>query len=64
MATKKAPAKRPAKKAVVRGKTRVGDVYTCAVCGLGVTVDEVCGCVDACDIVCCETPMKKKRAKK
>ncbi len=63
MAVKKAVAKR-AKKAVTRGKTKVGDSYACEVCGLSVVVDDVCGCVDACDIVCCETPMKKKRAKK
>ena len=63
MAVKKAVAKK-AKKAVVRTKTKVGDSYACDVCGLSVIVDDVCGCVDACDIVCCETPMKKKRAKK
>ncbi len=39
------------------------DVYKCGVCGLAVTVDEVCGCMDTCDIVCCEKQMKpKKRA--
>ncbi len=32
--------------------------------GLAVTVDDVCGCVDACDIICCEKSMKRKRAKK
>jgi hypothetical protein len=65
MATKKAPAKKgSAKKPAARGKTKAGDVYACSVCGLGVTVDEVCGCVDTCDILCCETPMKRKRAKK
>ncbi len=64
MAVKKAVAKKTAKKAVARGKTKEGDAYVCGVCGLAVTVDEVCGCVDACDIICCEKPMKKKRAKK
>jgi hypothetical protein len=55
---KKKPAKKPAKKGVKKG-----DVYECGVCGLAVTVDEVCGCVDYCDIICCEKPMKpKKRA--
>ena len=40
-----------------------GDAYKCSVCGLAVTVDEICGCIDACDIICCEKPMKpKKRA--
>jgi len=48
------------KKAVKKGtKKRVkkGDVYKCSVCGLGITVDEVCGCVDVCDIICFEMPM-------
>jgi major membrane immunogen (membrane-anchored lipoprotein) len=57
MGTKK-PVKKVAKKVVKKG-----DVYKCGVCGLAVTVDEVCGCVDTCDIICCEKPMKaKKRA--
>ena len=54
------------KKAVKKGTKKAvkkGDVYQCSVCGLAVTVDEVCGCVDACDIICCEKAMKpKKRA--
>ena len=55
---KKKVMKRVTKKAVKKG-----DVYKCSVCGLAVTVDEVCGCVDTCDIICCEKPMKpKKRA--
>jgi hypothetical protein len=57
MAVKKA-VKKVAKKGVKKG-----DVYKCSACGLAVTVDEVCGCVDYCDIVCCAKPMKpKKRA--
>jgi hypothetical protein len=65
MAVKKAAAKKaPAKKGAAKGKTKTGDVYACEVCGLAVTVNEVCGCVEACDILCCEKPMKKKRAKK
>lgn len=63
MAVKKRVAK-TAKKGVAKTKTKVGDSYACEVCGLAVTVDDVCGCVDACDIICCETPMKRKRAKK
>ena len=40
-----------------------GEAYKCGVCGLVISVDEVCGCVDTCDIICCEKPMKaKKRA--
>jgi len=53
------------KKAVKVAKKVVkkGDVYKCDVCGLAVTVDEVCGCVDTCDIICCEKQMKpEKRA--
>jgi hypothetical protein len=42
-------AKKVAKKGVKKG-----DVYKCSVCGLAVTVDEVCGCIDTCDIICCE----------
>ena len=62
---KKAPARKAgAKKAVAKGKTKVGDAYACEVCGLAVTVDDVCGCVDACDIICCDVPMKRKRARK
>lgn len=65
MAVKKALAKKKTpKKAVAKKKTAIGDTYACEVCGLAVTVDEDCGCVDYCDIVCCETPMKKKRSKK
>lgn len=44
------------KKAVVKKKKR----YACGVCGLAVTVDNVCGCVDYCDIICCGEEMKPK----
>ena len=53
---KKKPVKKVAKKVVKKG-----DIYQCGVCGLAVTVDEVCGCVDYCDIICCEKPMKPKK---
>jgi len=56
-ATKKAPAtKRAAAK-----KTAKDDSYNCEVCGLVVTVDEVCGCAEVCDIICCGKPMKAKK---
>jgi len=42
--------KRAVKKVTKKG-VKKGDVYQCSVCGLAVTVDEVCGCVDACDII-------------
>ncbi len=48
-------------KVVAKKGVKKGDVYECGVCGLAVRVDEVCGCVDMCDIVCCEKPMKPKR---
>ena len=57
---KKAPAKKP----VSKTKKKEGEKYACEVCGLVVSVDEACGCVDACDIVCCGTPMRKKRARR
>jgi len=55
MAVKKA-VRKAAKKSVKKG-----DVYKCSVCGLAVTVDEVCGCIDTCDIICCDKPMKPKK---
>ena len=60
-AKKAAPAKavkavKPAKKAA----TRKGAKYGCKLCGLVVSVVEDCGCRSV-DLVCCSTPMKKKR---
>jgi hypothetical protein len=31
------------------------------VCGMVVSVDTACGCVDTCDLICCEKPMKLKK---
>ena len=64
MAEKKAVKKATKKVAKVSKKAvKKGDAYKCGVCGLVVSVDEVCGCVDTCDIICCEKPMKaRKRA--
>ena len=71
MAVKKAAKKAPAKKKAVakraaccstsKAKVKAGEQYKCSVCGLVVSVDEACGCVETCDIVCCDTQMKKKR---
>lgn len=47
---------KPAKKAA----TRKGAKYDCQLCGMVVSVVEDCGCRTI-DLVCCETPMKKKR---
>lgn len=55
--------KKKAVKKVAKKVVKKGDVYKCDVCGLAVTVDAACGCVDTCDIICCEKPMRaKKRA--
>ena len=59
MAEKKGtPEQKAAKK-----RTAKGDSYICEVCGLSVTVDEACGCVEVCDIICCGKPMKEKKVK-
>jgi len=56
---KAATAKKPvAKKAVSKGQS-----LECGVCGLAVTIDEDCGCVETCDILCCGQPMKEKKTK-
>ncbi|MEE8329387.1 MAG: hypothetical protein V3R54_05600 [Thermodesulfovibrionia bacterium] len=39
-------------------KIKKGARYECSVCGMAVRVDEVCGCIDTCDIICCEKQMK------
>lgn len=38
-----------------------GEAYQCDVCGLVVTVDEECNCVDSCDVICCGEGMKPKK---
>ncbi len=60
----KRAAKKEVKKAVRKApakSVKEGDAYKCSVCGLTVVVDETCGCVDTCDIICCEKQMKPKR---
>jgi len=54
------PTKKKSKKAAA---VRKGNKYFCRECGLVVSIDETCGCVDMCDIVCCGRPMKKKTRK-
>jgi len=41
--------------------TKKANRYTCEVCGLVVTVDNDCGCGEACDIICCGKEMKPKK---
>jgi len=67
MATTKKPApkkpipKKAAPKPAKNASSRVGSKYACSDCGLVLVVDEDCGCATV-DLVCCGTPMKKKRA--
>lgn len=58
-------AKKEAQKKKSEAKTGIkkGESYVCGVGGLAVSVDEVCGCVDFCDIICCGKPMKMRPAK-
>jgi len=39
-----------------------GAKYECGECGLVVVVDEPCGC-GACELICCEVPMKEVKSK-
>ncbi len=50
-----------AKKKTAKPKIKKGAKYQCSVCGIAVRVDEVCGCVDVCDIICCGKQMKPKK---
>ncbi len=43
---------------VIKLAKKKGERYECEECGMIVVVEDECGC-DECDIVCCETPMKK-----
>jgi hypothetical protein len=76
-ARKAAPKKAaPAKKATAAKKTsaaakasartkkvQAGSTYECGVCGLIVSVVDECGCVETCDLICCEESMKPKKGK-
>jgi hypothetical protein len=41
-----------------------GAKYKCEECGLIIVIDEPCGCEPACNLMCCETPMKEVKPKK
>ncbi len=56
MATKKTAKESGGKKAAVTK----GSKYVCSECGMVVTVDKVCGCVDVCDLICCGKQMETK----
>lgn len=57
---KKAPATKAIAKKVTAARAVKGDGYSCEVCGLAVTIDEQCGCIEAHDIICCGEPMTKR----
>lgn len=60
--TKKVTAKKEAAKKPAKKKTlKKDDKLVCQLCGLVVSVDNVCGCVDVCDLICCGKEMKPKR---
>jgi hypothetical protein len=54
-------AEKKAMKKVSKKAVKKGDAYQCGVCGLAVTVDEACDCVDVCDIICCGEEMEPKK---
>jgi len=45
-----------------RPRNKKGTTYECRVCGYRIIVDEACGCAEEHVFVCCDQPMKKKRA--
>ena len=51
------------KGATAKKKIEKDDRYLCESCGLVVSVDEACGCVDVRDIICCGQPIKRKEGK-
>ena len=61
-AKKAAPATRAKTAAQKKSDAKIskGAAYACHVCGLVVTVDRVCGCVDTCDIICCGESMQAR----
>lgn len=63
---KKATTKKTAKKATAKKKTtkvKKGQAYECGICGYRVIVDQVCGCAEEHVFICCDKPMKRKRAR-
>jgi hypothetical protein len=59
-AKKKKPAAKTKKK-TTGSAMKKGSKLQCRVCGMSITVDEVCGCIEAHDIMCCGTEMKPKK---
>ncbi len=44
-----------------KSNKKTKEQYVCGQCGLVISVDETCNCVDICDIICCGAPMKPKK---
>ncbi|MFN3966257.1 MAG: hypothetical protein ACK4JE_00965 [Endomicrobiia bacterium] len=44
-----------------KSKKKKKQKYVCEICGLVVSVDNICGCVEECDILCCGQQMKPKK---
>jgi hypothetical protein len=57
---KKTTKKITPKKTTKNKKVKKNDKLVCKKCGLVVSVDTICGCADACDLLCCGTEMKVK----
>jgi len=49
-----------AKKNDIKKKVKKGDKFQCGDCGMVVSVDKTCSCMDSCDLICCGKPMKAK----
>ena len=56
--------KKAAPKKKSAAKQKKDQSYECQVCGYRLIVDEFCGCSEEHVLVCCDKPMRKKRAKK
>jgi hypothetical protein len=59
-APKPVEVKKAAPKPAKAAGMKKGSKYSCSVCGLVVSVDNLCGC-STCDILCCGKPMKVKK---
>ncbi len=62
--TKSAPKKsiKTGVKKKMPAKAQKGLGYECRVCGFRLVVDEYCGCVEEHVILCCDKPMKTRKA--
>lgn len=42
-------------------EVKKGDKFSCRVCGIVLTVDEPCSCVETCDLICCGKQMEPEK---